>query len=143
MASRFFSVWKWPIIITLIVVCIIVIVVLAVLGVFGQGKTSAQVLGPDAPTNQRVLIAARNDNSRYQVILTTSSGTASAPVWNQMYYIMFNPATSTDPTQTTFATYDEAYSYYKSDYVATPLNKSYSPLSSTAANADYTKLRLV
>lgn len=138
--------WTPVIIITLIVIVIAVIVVLAITGVFGQGKTTAQRLGPDAPANQKPVIAQRIDNSKYQVLLSTftysGAGTSGSQVWNQVYYIMFNPATSSsDPTQTVFDTFDAAYAYYNSDYVATPLNKSYSAVSTTLLNADYTNIR--
>lgn len=137
--------WFWWIIGAIIVI-VVVIVVLALLGVFGEGKTAAQRLGPDAPANQKPVIAQRNDNSKYQVLLSTftysGAGTSGSQVWNQVYYIMYNPATSSsDPTQTVFDTYDAAYAYYNSDYVATPMNKSYSPVSTTLLNADYTNIR--
>lgn len=137
--------WFWSII--LILVAIVVIVLLVLYTIYGtQGKTSVQRLGPDAPANQKPVIAQRNDNSKYQVLLSTftysGAGTSGSQVWNQVYYIMYNPTTSSsDPTQTVFDTYDAAYAYYNSDYVASPMNKSYSPVSTTLLNADYTNIK--
>ena len=137
------SYW-WIVAIMVIILIIVVIVVLAMGGYFGQGLTKEQRLGPNAPANQKVVIAQRNDNSKYQVVLSTYSGagTSSATTtWDQMYYIMFNPATGSDPTLTVFDTYDAAYNYYNTEYVASPMNKSYSSISTTALNADYTNIK--
>lgn len=140
--------WTSVIIVVLLIIVVVVIVFLAMAGVFGQGLTSAQRLGPDAPADQKPVIAQRNDNSKYQVLLSTftysGAGRSAPQVWNQVYYIMYNPATSSsDPTQTVFDSFDAAYAYYKTEYVATPMNKSYSAVSTTLLNADYTKIRSV
>ncbi|RZK32109.1 MAG: hypothetical protein EOO61_17240 [Hymenobacter sp.] len=134
--------WKWAIV-ALVLITIIVVIVLAIVGVFSQGKTTAEKLGPDAPSNQVVAIAKRTDNSKYQVLLSTFTKTAGSGsfTWDQVYYVMYNPATSSDPSQTTFSSFDDAYAYYKSGYVASPLNKSYSPVSTTLLNGDYSNIR--
>lgn len=129
------------IVFVLLIIAVIVVVALGIAGVFGQGKSSTQRLGPNAPANQQPVIAQRSDNSKYQVLLSTFTYTSGKPVWNQVYYIMYNPATSSDPTQTVFDSFDAAYAYYNTDYVATPMNKSYSPVSTTLLNADFTNIR--
>lgn len=134
----------WIAAIVFVILIIVTIILLAMAGYFGKGLTEAQRLGPNAPANQKVVIAQRNDNSKYQVVLSTYSGagtSASTMTWDQMYYIMFNPATGSDPTLTVFDTYDAAYNYYNTEYVASPMNKSYSPISTTALNADYTNIK--
>lgn len=136
--------WKmWTFL--LLVIIVVVIVVLAVTGKFGEGRTAAQKLGPNAPANQVPVVAKRNDNGKYQVLLTTSTtsgaGTSGTRVWNQVYYIMFNPTTSADDTTLVFYdTFDAAAAYYNSNFVANPLNKTFTAVSTNPANADYTNI---
>lgn len=136
--------WGWMIFLA-IVIAVIVVVVLAIYGVFGQGLTTAQQLGPDAPADQKPVIAKRMDNGKYQVVLSTytKADTGSGRNWNQVYYIMYNPVTSSDASQTVFDDYNAAYRYFNSAYVATPLNKAYSNVSTTLLNADYSNIKPV
>lgn len=117
-----------------VVAAIITVIVLALFGVFGQGLTKEQQLGPNAPTGQIVFRAQRKDNNKYQVVLSTKP--TSSTYGN--YYIMYNPTISSDPNLTVFDTRVAAYQYYwDTAYVASPLNKAYTPLSTTTLDVDY------
>jgi len=133
--DKFITWFLWFIIILLLLTPVWVVIL-----VLTGKQTTAQKLGPNAPANQQPVIAQRNDNSKYQVLLSTSTSSAGTQTWNQVYYIMYNPSTSSDPTQTVFDTYAAAQSYYNSD-VGTLKNKSYSPVSTTLLNADYTNIQ--
>lgn len=122
----------------IVLICIIVVVVIILLatGVFAL-VPNVDRRGPNAPSGQSSVVAQRKDNGKYQVLLTTSSMSGSLRVYDQPYYIMFNPAISTDPSQTVFDSIGEANTFYDSAYVASPPNKQYSTISTNPVNTDY------
>lgn len=111
----------------------------AALGVFGGGaQPASNYVGTTwqyASTTQP-FIAKRISDMKWQVIMLVKPVTLDR---KELYYTMYNPKTSTtDPTLTAFATYDDARAYYATAYDSSV--KAYSSISSATADTVFSQL---